>query len=145
MSHVDRIDLEILDMEAAALAAKELGGTLVKQSTYAWWGTSVGDYPIPEGFTASDLGKCEYAIKVPGTEWEIGLAKAKGQQHYTMLFDFYGSSGAVLEKFLGGRQGNKFKSAYTKHTTILEARRQGWMVQTIKKNNGGTRLVLTGM
>lgn len=141
MSHVDKIDLKILDLEAARLAAKELGGELVRQSTYKWFGTFVGDAPLPEGFTLADLGKCEYAIKVPGTSWEIGLAKAKGQQHYTLLFDYYqspypsdGPQGALLEKFLGGREGNKFKRVYAAHAVQLDARRKGYMTtrQTLK-------------
>lgn len=144
MSHLDTIDLPVADIEAAKTTAKILGGELVRKSTYNWYGHHVGDYPLPKGFTESELGKCEYAIKVPGTTWEIGLAKAKGDDHYTLLFDFYGSQGRVLEQWLGGKDGKRFKKEYTVQCAINAAKRQGYMTRRIDVK-GRTQLVLTGM
>jgi hypothetical protein len=143
MSHLDKIDLKILDIEAARLAAEELGGTLVKQVTYAWWGSHVGDYPLPAGFAVEDLGKCEYAIKVPGAEWEIGLAKGKGEQHYSLLFDFYGPRGKALEKYLGGRTADKFRQTYTVHAAMNAARKQGYLCQRKTLSNGTQQVIMS--
>lgn len=144
MSHVEDINLEIKDIEAMRAAAKELGGELVQQSTYEWWGTHVGDYPLPKGFRKEDLGKCEYAIKVPGTTWEIGLAKARGSDHYTALYDFFGSKGRPLEQFIGGREGYKLKQTYAVHAATNAAKRKGWMVQR-KQVGNKIELTITGM
>lgn len=47
----------IVDLEAVKLAALNLGMNCEERTTYEWWGHSVGDYPIPAGFTKEELGK----------------------------------------------------------------------------------------
>lgn len=142
MSHVAKIQLQITDLDALDAACRELGLTLTRdQRTYKWFGRHVGDYPLPEGFTQHDLGHCEHAIKVPGTSWEIGVARARGHSHYTLLFDFYGSLGQPISKAIGGNEGTKLKRAYATHAAIQQAKKQGW-TYTRRDLNGKTKLTI---
>ena len=131
MSHVDTIDCPEINENTINLlqkAAESLGLELVKQDTYRWYGRHVGDYPIPYGFKKADLGRCEYALRIPGNKqaYEVGIAKypegatktvvnadgstqevpAKG---YAMLWDFY-CGGFGLEKAIGAKGGKLVQS-----------------------------------
>ena len=111
MSHVARIDMEIKDLTALKAAAKLLGMEFLEgQTTYRWYGRHVGDYSLPEGFKASDLGKCEHAIGIPNDKkaYEIGVVKRRdGKEGYTLLWDFW-AGGYGLEAKVG-KDGNKLK------------------------------------
>ena len=67
MSHTVEIkDLLIRDLAALGRAAVRLGLELVMdQTSYRWFGTVVGDQPLPTGFSNPDMGKCEHAIRIP--------------------------------------------------------------------------------
>lgn len=117
MSHVVKSKLVMVNLAAIKAACAEMGLTFKEgQTKYSWYGTHVGDYPVPKGFSKTDLGKCEHAIGVPGTKWEIGLAKGKDAKGYSLVFDFWGSEGAPLAKAVG-HDGNIFAQYYMKHNT----------------------------
>ena len=150
MSHVVQIRTVLKDIEAVKLVCAELGLTFREnQNTYAWWGTSVGDYPLPTGFAAKDLGHCEHAIGVPGTPWEIGVVRCRNKdgslaEGYTLLFDFYGDRGAPIAKALGGTDAKLFVQRYGACKATLEARRKGYLVQRTTQQNGTIRLTISG-
>lgn len=139
MSHVAKIKIEIKDMQALRAACKRLGLEFVEgQKQYAWYGRHVGDYPLPEGFTAQDMGRCEHAIKVPGAKYEIGLCKRRdGKPGYTLLWDFYSAGG--LEAKLGAN-GQKLVQAYGIEAAKLAARRAGYRVTEATKSDGSVTL-----
>jgi hypothetical protein len=143
MSHVATIDLEIKDLEALERACKNLGLELVKdQATYKWYGRHIGDYPVPEGFSVQDLGKCEHAIRVKGnpTAYEIGVTKRRdGKPGYTLLWDFW-QHGFGLEAKIGAK-GGLLKQNYSAEIARKQALRQGFKVTTKKTASG--ELVLT--
>lgn len=114
MSHVVTIELEIDNLEVLSDAAKSLGCTLIKnQKTYSWYGYHVGDYPLPQGFKKEDMGKCEHAIKVDGSQWEIGVVKdPENEKKFKLIYDFYGAHGRDIEKVCGKGLG-KLKARYT--------------------------------
>lgn len=65
MSHVATIDIEITNLHDLQNACADLGLEFVEgQQTYNWYGQSMSDGSIPEGFSESDLGRCEHAIKL---------------------------------------------------------------------------------
>ena len=98
MSHVARIELEINDLDSLKAACKSLGLEFVPdQKTFEWYGRQVGNYPLPDGFTLEDMGRCDHAIRVPGAQYEIGVVKRRGK--YTLLWDFWEDGG--LETVLG--------------------------------------------
>jgi len=137
MSHVARIELEINDLETLKSACSRLGLKFIEnQKTYKWYGTLVGDSPLPEGITVSDLGKCDHAIRVPGAQYEIGVVKKESR--LILLWDFWHRGG--LEEKLGKNAG-KLKQAYTAERVRKEARQKGYKVLE-QKTNKGLRLVL---
>lgn len=73
MSHVVAIKAQLNDLETLTAAFEKLGGTVEQASSYKWWGSSVGDYPIPHGFKKADMGKCHYKVKFPGATYEVGI------------------------------------------------------------------------
>lgn len=135
MSHVAKIEVEIKDLEALAAAAKRLGGELIEKSTYAWFGASVGDYPLPEGFAAEDLGKCERAIRFPGAKYEVGVVRRRdGRQGYTLLWDFW-QGGYGLREAIGAK-GERLSQAYGVESATRAARRQGYTVTETQAADG---------
>ena len=150
MSHIVSIATVLKDLDAVKATCLELGLTFKQdQHTYQWWGTSVGDYPLPTGFTKQDLGKCDHAIGIPGTTWEVGVVrrrKADGtlDEGYTLLFDFYGHQGQPILTALGGQTADKFVQLYAVNKATLEARKRGHCVVRQVQPNGAIRLQITG-
>ena len=138
MSHVAKIEMEIKDLDTLRTACEQLGlQFMAGQHTYRWYGESVGDYPIPEGFTTDDMGKCDHAIRVPGASYEVGVVQRNGK--YLLLWDFYSAGG--LERVLGKGAG-RLKQAYSVERVRREATLKGYHVQE-RKTEQGIRLVLT--
>lgn len=145
MSHLVSVAIEITDLDAVKATCRELGLQFLQgQKTYNWYGYSVGDYPLPDGFTKEDLGHCEHAIGIPGTTWQVGLAKPRNGKGYRLLFDFYGTQGRPILEALGGQQAHKFCQLYGVHKATLAARKLGHSVQRTTGKNGAINLVLTG-
>lgn len=142
MSHVVKCDLEIRDLKALASAAKLLGMELREnQKTYRYWGHWVGDFPLPEGFTSKDLGKCDHAISVVGkpNAYEVGVCNRRdGKQGFTLLWDFYAGGKGLVEKI--GKDGNKLKQSYAEAVATRACKMKGFKVQR-KIENG--KVVLT--
>jgi hypothetical protein len=87
MSHIARIELKIKDLKALKAACQEVGFQFMEnQKTYEWYGSFIGDSPMPEGLTVDMLGKCDHAIKVPGASYEIGVIKT-GKDCYELHCD----------------------------------------------------------
>lgn len=144
MSHVAKITVEIKDLDALKAACARLGFEWRDgQRNYAWWGQSVGDYPLPQGFTADDLGKCDHAIHVPGAAYEVGVvARRDGRPGFELLWDFFPTGG--LEEKLG-LNGNKLVQAYGVEAAKRAARRQGYDVMEQEQADGSIVLrVRTG-
>jgi hypothetical protein len=138
VSHCVTINTELKSLEAIRLACKQLNLVWREgQKHFAWFGTSVGDYALPQGFKASDMGRCEHAIGIPGTEWEVGVVrcrKADGtpDEGYTLLFDFFGFKGGPILTALGGQQANKFVQEYAAQQSVLLAQKKGHAGQILR-------------
>lgn len=138
MSHVAKIELEITDLDSLKAACKALDLEFVcNQKTYAWYGRHVGDYPLPEGITTEELGRCDHAIRVPGASYEVGVVR-RGNK-FALLWDFYQAGG--LERVLGKGAG-MLKKAYAVERVRREAKLKGYHVQE-RKTVQGVQLVLT--
>lgn len=122
MSHISTIKVQVKSLTALEAACQRLGFNLVQgQKTYKWYGTYMGDYPLPEGIKKADLGKCTHAIKVPGAMYEVGIVK-QGDS-YTLLYDFW-SPGGLFDKL--GPNAEKLVQAYAIEAAREEALRQGY-------------------
>lgn len=142
MSHVAKIEMEIKDLGCLAKAAEHLGLVFMQdQKTYKWWGHSVGDYPLPQGFTENELGKCEHALRVRDNHqaYEVGVVlRRDGKQGYTLLWDFYGGGYGLQEKI--GKDGSKLKQEYAVQVAMKHARQQGYTVSRQLKQDGSVVL-----
>ena len=143
MSHVAIIEVTINDLDALASAAKKIGLELRRgQTSYRWWGRSAGDYALPAGFTADELGKCEHALSIPGNDqaYEIGVVRRRDQKPgWTLLWDFY-AGGKGLETVVGVG-ATKLKQRYAAEVATKQARRQGFRVSERVQADGKIRLV----
>lgn len=144
MSHVATIAIEIKDLDALEAAANELGLELVRDKTsYKWYGRSVGDYPLPVGYTKNDLGKCDHVLRIPGNAaaYEIGVCRRRdGKAGYTLQWDFYAGGYGMTAK-VGGDKAPKLVQGYATHVAIKAARAGGFRVIGRSVKADGTVLV----
>lgn len=144
MSHVVAIETALRDLDAIKATCAELGLVFKQgQQSFKWWGRSVGDYPVPQGMKAADLGQCDHAIGVPGTTWEIGLVR-QPDGAYKLAFDFYGSQGGPIVQALGGKDARKFLQLYGVNMATIQARKLGHNVQRVMGAKGSINVVITG-
>jgi len=131
MSHVAKVDLKVKDLAALKEACKELGLELVEgQTTFKWYGSWVGDYnrenaALHHGFSPSDYGHCDHAIRVKGAgkeTYEIGVCKARdGSEGYVMLWDFWQGGYGLRDKV--GTGCKNIKREYGKSVARKEVKR----------------------
>lgn len=145
MSHVATIDIEVKSIADAKAACARLGLEFREnQQTYRWYGTHVGDYPLPAGFKAADLGRCQHAIGVKdnAVAYEIGVcARRDGKPGYTLLWDFY-CGGHGLEAVVGKDCVN-LRREYAAVAAIRTAQAQGFRVQEHRQQDGSIKLLCT--
>lgn len=145
MSHVTNINLEIKDLGALRDACAALGLEFREgQTTYRWFGEHVGDYPLPKGFKASDLGKCDHAIALPNNKnaYEVGVVRARdGSDGYVLQWDFW-SGGYGLQAAIGN-DANKLRQEYAVAVAASKARAKGFRVQRTTNDVGNIILRAT--
>ena len=150
MSHLVTETMEIHDLDALAEAAEACGMELVRdQQTFKWYGRSVGDYPLPAGFTADDLGKCSHAVRVKGVgsqTYEIGVVErrdAAGNRlpGYSLLYDFWRGGFGLLAA--AGKECSYLKQQYTL-AGIKKTLGNRWRVAGVQTlENGSMKVVLS--
>jgi hypothetical protein len=150
MSHVIGITLVIKDLHALEQACKDLGLTFVRdQKTHAWFGRWVNDYSQKDaayknaGIKPENYGKCEHAIKVPGSGYEIGVYNNPQGKGFILAYDNYGTGQVILQKLGSGLE--KLKQAYGVAKATIEAKAKGWIVSKQTLASGSVKLVLTGV
>ena len=131
MSHITDVKLKVRDLDALEEACEELGLELRRgQTTFAWWGTFVGDSRSYGELDPQAFGTCAHAIRVKGTTprngsggpWEIGVVPARDGDGFVIGFDTYGTAGAaLLEKV--GRDANRLRQEYAAAVAVRKARK----------------------
>lgn len=117
------------------------------QKTYKWWGVWANDYARADaayknGIDVEDYGKCEHAIGVEGTDWEIGVCKRKDGQGYSLVWDFYGKSGQAIEAVIGS-SAEKLMVEYQKQYLAQFASEQGFTFDlTVNEDNTETNILM---
>lgn len=143
MSHVVKVELHITDLDALAKAAEMLGLEFKEgQKTFAWFGQHVGDYPLPEGFKASDMGKCDHALTVKNNDRAYGVgvcARRDGKPGYCVLFDFWAGGNGLVNHI--GPEAKKLKQAYAVQVARKALLKAGNRVDIQQK---GGKYVLVG-
>jgi len=131
MSHVVTIKTKLKSLQSIQKACTRLGWQFLEgQTTYKWYGKFMGDYPLPTGFTADQLGKCTHAIKVPGAKYEIGVIQ--NGDEYTLLYDFWGDGG--LLPLIGGQDCPKLIQAYAVEEARAQLELQGQVYEDVFEN-----------
>jgi hypothetical protein len=152
VSHVETVNVTINNLAALRAACERLGVEFVEgKKTYKWYGRSVGDYPLPKGFTATDLGKCDHVIKVPGVDYEVGLVAAKdGGKGFNLIYDFYGPGAGLQRKFCAQQKNGTYSTgmehlvkAYSVEVIKQKARQQGYTLTERINAAGKTQLFAT--
>lgn len=139
MSHVSHIQLKIYDLAALKAACVRMGFQFVEgQSTYEWYGRLVepDKYPLPEGLTENDLGKCTHAIKIPNARYEVGVLK--NGNSYMLLADFWDNK---LKRAIGDN-GGLLKQAYGVELIKAAVKKKCYSYQE-KQVNSGIELTIT--
>lgn len=139
MSHISLIKVRFKSLVILKQTCKELGTVefMQGQKTYKWYEKYMGDWPLPEGYTKEDLGKCEHAIRVKGNSeaYEIGVVKRRdGKPGWELIYDFF-SKGKGLEKAVG-KDCVKLRQAYAVLVATNKAVAQGFQVEKIKSKDG---------
>jgi len=121
MSHtVEITNLLIRDLDALRRAGERLGLEFIpQQTTYRWYGHSVGDYPLPIGFTKEEMGHCEHALRIPNNNkaYEIGIVTRRdGQPGYALHWDFWNGGYGLTDKI--GKEGELLRQAYALEVTL---------------------------
>lgn len=121
MSHVTDVRLRIKDVDALKEAAQAVGLEFREnQKHYAWWGSFVGGSHAYGRHDPKQFGKCEHALREPGTNprdgsagpWEIGVVKAVEGEGFDILYDEFGSAGQRLTQFVGAN-ANRLRREYS--------------------------------
>ena len=145
MSHVATVDVEIKDLDALEAAGKRIGMELVRgQKTFRWYGTHVGDYPLPPGFTEEDLGTCEHALRVVGRadSYEVGVVRRRdGRPGWSLMWDFYAGGYGLMEKV--GENCQTLRREYACVVASRTAQKQGFRVHEVRRQDGSVQLRLS--
>jgi len=124
MSHISKISLQVRNLRALAAAAKQFGGELVlDQQQFEYF--------------AGSKGKCNHAIRVPGTKYEVGIVK-QADGSFELQCDFWASGG--LGRMFGNR-GEKLKQAYATQLAKQYWTAKGYRITENKKADGTVVLV----
>lgn len=151
MSHVTAVaGVEITDLAALrfAIAMNPKLEWMEGQSTYRSWisdhGRLVGDYPVPKGFVADELGKnAAHVIRlkdVPtregyGAPYELGVVESKEKPGtYVLVYDFF-AGGYGLEKEVGTKCEDLLMW-YRMQCDRLEAEAQGDEIEFQQAKDG---------
>ena len=138
MSHIEDVKLVVLNLAALKAACAILGVEYREnQKTYGWFGTNVGNKPIPNGFRNEDLGKCDHAIHVDGVDYEVGVCKLHGRDGYALMHDAWGSDsqgGGLVKKFGTGLA--KLSERYSAEVIKQEAYERGYLVSESVTSEG---------
>ena len=145
MSHVATVDVHITDLQALKLACEQLGLQFMEgQQTFRWYGRHVGDYPLPAGYTQTDMGKCEHALRLPDNPgaYEVGIVRRRdGKPGYTLMYDFW-QGGFGLEAVIG-KEAKTLRQHYATQVAIRQVRKQGFRVTQTQTETGAIRLTCT--
>jgi hypothetical protein len=119
------------NIEALKMAAQICGGEIVEQSSYRWFGYSVGDYPLPAGITGELGNNATFVFRIrPENYAEFGVNPTRtGEQPYEIgfvpdpvnpgsfipLYDFFaggfGLDAAVGEPiYVNGKKGGEVQT-----------------------------------
>jgi len=120
-------------------AVAQVGGTMRKSDTYAWFGRHVGDYPLPKGYSVSDMGKCKYAIHFDGVGYEIGVVPSKTTPGtWDLIADFFGPGRVLPDKI------KQIKVEYAVQAALAWAKAKGYRNVRVQRASNMAQVLIDG-
>ena len=145
MSHVATVEVQITDLDALKAACEGLGLAFVEGKTeFRWYGVSVGDAPLPEGFTREDMGKCDHCLSLRDNldAYEVGVVRRRdGKPGFLLMYDEW-RGGYGLEAIIG-QKAARLKQGYATQVTVRQMRKKGYRVTQATLESGAIRLTCT--
>lgn len=162
MSHVADCKAQFKILDAMELAAKRLGGKLIRDlNQFRWFGHFVDDSrDWKTMFTAERAGeiermtkqdrisaineamsKCDHVIRFPNAKYDVGVVSQKDGT-YALRWDYYGAGGLI--PYMGDRQGSRFKQAYAVEAAKLAAVKRGYKTRECVKSDGSIVVEMFG-
>lgn len=131
MSHVVSSPVVVQKIDCLKKAVEKIHGLTwcEGQKTHAWYGSWQDDYAKKDaayklGIDPKDYGKCEHAIRVKGSTYEIGVVKRNDGTGYALVWDFWGP-GKKINTVIGAG-GEKLLVEYQKEYLKQFATEQGF-------------------
>lgn len=135
MSHVASVQCYVQDLDALEAVAARLGLELVRGATsYAWFGTWVGDFrgdraAVSNGHDPKTFGTSVHKLRRQDHrqgDYEIGLVpRLDGQPGFELLFDNWGHGGRRIQE-KAGKDLLTLKNELAAETTQRILARQGY-------------------
>lgn len=137
ISHVDAYQCEFTNLAVLDSAVSHLGGRMRQSEKYKWFGSHVGDHPLPKGYTVADMGKCKYAIKFDGIQYEIGVVPSKTKPGtWDLIADWWGPGAKLKDRVA------QIKVEYAAQAALLWAAAKGYTNVRISRANGGAQILV---
>lgn len=133
MSHVVSSKVVITDIECLKKVLKKFPKLKFHEGrkTYEWFGSWMDDYDAADaayknGIDPDDYGKCEHAISMEGSDYEIGVTKRKDGEGFSLVWDFF-DSGKKISDYIGD-SAEKLMTEYSTEYCRQFAEASGMMV-----------------
>ena len=148
MSHVTTGEMCITNLDYAEIAAKRLGGRLVRnQKTFEWYGEWLNDWSeeraAVSGISPETFGQCDHAILMNDAEegdYEIGLVRREDGKGWDAIYDVYGPGSKLEDKF--GIGLFKLKTEIGVVTSMKTYGRMGYQVKERTNTQGQRQVVI---
>ena len=139
MSHVVSSEAVFADLEILKSILPKFPGLHWRegQKKYHWAGRWYNDYSKEDaaykrGIDVKDYGKCEHALHLDNTTYEIGVCKRKDGKGYSLVWDFVGDGYKLSDSI--GKNGERIMCAYAEEYARRHAQEMGLMMTTTVEN-----------
>tara|TARA_R110000824_G_scaffold18243_9_gene72628 strand:+ start:612 stop:1067 length:456 start_codon:yes stop_codon:yes gene_type:complete len=149
MSHVTTGEMCITNLDYAEIAAKRLGGKLIRgQKTFEWFGKWLDDWQEERaasvrGVNPETFGQCDHVITMNDAEegdYEIGLVKRADGKGYDAVYDLWGPGEKLEKKFGVGLRDLKTEIGVV--TSMKTYGTMGYQVKETKNQQGQRQVVI---
>ena len=150
MSHVTTGELCITNLDYAEIAAKRLGGRLVRGlKTFNWYGVWLDDWRDENraasmmGIDPKTFGQCDHAIVMDDAvsgSYEIGLVKRKDGKGFDAIYDVWGPGETLEDRF--GEGLSSLKTEIGVVTAMRTYAQLGYQAKDTKNKNGQRQVML---
>lgn len=146
MSHLVSSTVIITDLDILKKTVASFGGLtwMEGQTQFKWYYQArahlADSYVKEQNRQESQFGACEHAIRIKGSDYEIGVVKRKDGEGYSLVFDPI--DGTMTNKV--GPACEKLIAAYSEEMIREWAAKNGFMLEQDTDAEGNIVLTMTG-